>query len=388
MDPTTVIIIILSVLAGGGASGAVVAAVRRYRRDELSKALKRNRRHGERRVSVFDVFWDLGASDFALEMLRHNGLLPTDAEDVDRAHKRLDELIDSHESYNQFIDDSLEAIREFYEAQSGTGSRRQIPTLETRGRKLLSFDEGGQTSSSIEASALVPRSRKERAAEAEERLGHFVDESVDAKARLREAYETPGIRVDGRPTAPGSVIDVDNVADFDPTELLTGIFEGRFTEKLQDWWERRRLHSLKSDLDRQFEDFYDYYVEQVERTPDFYDNLFQTADQWAEEAERIAEIRRGNPLAGEPTEMAADVLLELAEETADAISRRTEMETTQAIERIHAHARRGDFAMAGYLVYLNQHAFFAGRSPEYGQYVQRIENTAHRVKEEIRQIGG
>jgi hypothetical protein len=42
--------------------------------------------------------------------------------------------------------------------------------------------------------------------------------------------------------------------------------------------------------------------------------------------------------------------------------------------------------MAGYLLYLNRYAFFAGRDVDYAQDVRRIENRAHKVREEVRQV--
>jgi len=383
MDPTTVILITLAVLAGGGASGAAVAAVRRKRRARLERALRREQEHDGRSLSLVDVFWDLGASDFALELMRSDELLPADADEVAEAHRRLDAIIESHGSYRQYIDDSLEAIREFHEAGADAANRREIPTLETRARKLLPVG-GGEDSASFEASALVPKSADEREWHGRAALGTYVDESLDEKRRMREARRVPGIRIEGRVRAPDRVVDVDDIAGFEPDELLTSLVEGRIGEQIQQWWEGRQLRSLKKRLDRAFEDIYDYYVAQVDRTPNFYDNLFDTADKWEREAERIAGIREQTPLDDHPASATADLLLQVAEETARSIAGRAERETTEAIERIHEHARRGDFAMAGYLVYLNHHALFAGRGDEYGKYVRRIRNTAHKVKREMR----
>lgn len=386
MDPTTVILILLSILAGGGASKATLDLVRRLRRHRLEEALGRERRHDGRRLSVFDVFWDLGASDFALELMRHDELLPADAGDLQDVHRRLEAVIESHGSYQQFVDDSLEAIREFYRAGADAPNRREVPALETRARKLLPVGEQGGDASSLEVSALVPGDEGGLRERADERLGHFADRSLDEKRRLQKSNRVPGVRAEGRVSSPGSVVDVDDVADFDPGEILTSVVEGRFTETIEEWWEGRKLRGLKDELDRAFEDMYDFYVEQVDRTPGFYDNLFDIADRWEEEADRMREVREQSPLEGHACETAADVLLEMAEETARSIARKSERQTADAIERIHDAARDGDFAMAGYLVYLNHHAFFAGRSPEYGDYVRRIENTAHRVKQEIRRL--
>jgi hypothetical protein len=382
MDAITLIIILLSVLAGGGAGGAAWALAHQQQRRALDEGLKSERPHGGRYVSLFDVFWDLGASDVALEMMRHNNLLPTGGDDVDRAHRELEEVVDSFDGYAEFIEASLEAIREFYEARR-TDSRRQIPTLETRGRKLLPMGEGEENGASISSSALVSRPRG--ASNGREGLGRLIDETLEERTEMRESQRPPDIRLAGTGRGDG-VVDVDDVANFEPIDMLTSIFEGRFTDTLQSWWERRRLRGLKSDLDEQFEAFYDFYVDQVDNIPNFYDNLYATAEQWDREAERIDRLTRRKPLSGTDVGPAARILLETARRTARQIARQAERTTTEAIERIHAFAGQGDFAMAGYLLYLNQHAFFAGRSPDYADYVRRIENTAYRVKEEIRRL--
>ena len=58
----------------------------------------------------------------------------------------------------------------------------------------------------------------------------------------------------------------------------------------------------------------------------------------------------------------------------------------QTIERIHDHARRGDTAMAGYLVYVNHHAFFAGKGEQYSKLVSRVETATYRIQEEVREL--
>lgn len=384
MDPVTVFIILMSVLAGGGAGGVALAAYREHRRREMRRLLGNERTHDGRSLSLFDVFWDLGANDIALEMMRHHGLLPEGLDDGPRAHGELAALVDAYEGYGIFVEETLEVIEEFEEALRNRGDRRNIPTLKSRGRKLLPVDGEAEGDTSIDTAALVPREFAGSGAR-EERLGHYVDEPLDRRVDYREMRRGNGLRVHHRDGETRELIDVDDFAGMSTGDILGGILEGRFTETLEEWWNLRHVRSLKSDLDEAFEQLYDFYVDEVERRSNFYDDLFDQADRWEEEAERLEGIAQRDPLAGQPGELAADVLLEMAVSTARRIAQRAEGNTRKTIERIHAFARRGDFAMAGYLVYLNRNAFFAGRSPDYGDYVRRIENLAHRLKSEVRE---
>jgi len=385
MDPV-VIIIVLATLAGGGATGVAVATYRRRRREAMGESLERKRDHGESPKSLFDVFWDLGASDLALEMMRHEGLLPEEPDEGERAHGRLRELVEAHGDYPTYVRETLEVIEEFEEQRKRGESRRNVPALETRTRKLLEVGGNSSARESLEVGALVERGSASGGTGRSRGAGEAVAASFERRVDVRRSGASSEFRLHQDPEGGGGLLDVDDFEGMSAEEMLGSVFEGRFTETLRDWWERRAVRSLKRDLDEAFERLYDFYVAEVERRPDFYDDLFATAEEWGGEVERLEALRDRAPLAGEPTELAADVLVELALETSRSIVRDVESSTRQAIERIHAYAARGDFAMAGYLVYLNRNAFFAGRSEEYGSYVRRIENLAHRLRREVRRL--
>lgn len=402
MDPTTLIILILTVL-GSGAGGLAVLE-RRLRRQRVGQRIVEERPHGEqesgarRYLSIFDVFWDLGASDFALELMRQHGLLLQDGgdEDLDRVHYNLGDHIEAHESYNGFLEDSLEAIQEFYEAHR-TGGSREMPRLKTRSRKMLPGNrdagpngDGDRRALQVTSLADWQDDRDERGRR--DRLGTLSDESPEARVRCRRQRLAPELPRRSERHVPGTgegdePVDLDEIGKLGPSDLVGGLLEGDFTDRLQAWWEQRRLRSLKSDLDETFERFYDFYVDEVDRDPDFYDMLYGAARRWEREARRIDRLTGSGVLAGHPEEACAELLLEEAVRRAREIAGRTRRNIRETIERIHSHAEEGEFAMAGYLLYLNHHAFFAGRSPGYGDYVRRIDNLAYKVREELRKVG-
>jgi hypothetical protein len=373
VDPVLIVALVLTLLAGGGAE-----AVRRRRRRnrQLREAVQQERPHGQTpgsgaAISLADVFWDLGASDFALEMMRHDGLLMREGTARERrtVHQRLDELIQAAGSYDRFIEDELDAIQEFYEAHRSAGPRRSLPTLESRSRRLLP----GQTQS------WGPRTT-DITTDSNTTNGRTIGRPDD----LESVGPGGGFR---RPGGTGvGEVDLDSIESFSVTDIVDGLVEGRLGSKLETWWNERRLRSLKSQLDDAFGSLYDRYVSMVERTPDYYEQLESPARRWEREAERIDELRELGVLEDEPESMCADVLLNLAVRRACRNADTLRTNVRQIVETIHEHARRDDFAMAGYLLYLNRHAFFAGRDVDYVQDVRRIENRAHKVREEVRQV--
>jgi hypothetical protein len=363
VDPVLIVALVLTLLAGGGAEAV---RRRRRRRRQLREALQQERPHGQKpgggaAVSLADVFWDLGASDFALEMMRHDGLLVREGTARERrtVHQRLDELIQAAGSYDRFIEDELDAIQEFYEAHRSAGPRRSLPTLESRSRRLIP----GQTTNNNRTTN-----------------GRTIGRPGD----LESVGPAGGFRRPGGAAA--GEVDLDSIESFSVTDIVDGLVEGQLGSKLETWWNERRLRSLKSQLDDAFESLYDRYVAMVERTPDYYEQLESPARRWEREAERIDELRELGVLEDEPESMCADVLLILAARRARENARTLRTNVREIVETIHEYARHDDFAMAGYLLYLNRYAFFAGRDVDYAQDVRRIENRAHKVREEVRQV--
>jgi hypothetical protein len=384
MDPIVVLIITLTVAAGGGASGLAVAAYRHRRRKAMRQLLQRKHRHGAESVSLFDVFWDLGASDLALEMMRHEELLPEQSDGERAAHERLQSLVEAHGDYPTYVRETLEVIEEFEEVRRGAANRRTIPALESRARKLLAVDGDEGDAPSVDFDASIASERAGATSGADAHRSASAEMAFEQRVAYRESRSPSDLEV--RHGSGGELLDVDDLDAMSIEDLIGSVFEGRFTETLRSWWNRRTVRGLKSDLDEAFEELYDFYVRETERRPDFYDDLFATAGRWDEEVDQIEALQARDPMAEEPVRLAADVLLEMAAETARSIARNAEANTRQVIEQIHAFARQGDFSMAGYLVYLNRNAFFAGRSPEYGSYVQRVENLAHRLQREVREL--
>ncbi|MFW5967157.1 MAG: hypothetical protein ACOCV2_06545 [Persicimonas sp.] len=420
MDPFVIVILTLVALGGGGAGGAAALWRRHQRRVQMQRAVSDKVDHDGRSLSIFDVFWDLGVSEYALALMDSQKLLLDAPADFERVHQRLDELIDAHGTYTDLIEDNLAAIQEFYREHRRAGARRQLPTMTLRHKKLLPVEDSSNASTDVEEVPMerprsedAPGDEEAGAAEhveseikeddlgnepgdlegeiqedIEQDLGRVVRDSVEERRVYREERSPMAMTVAAGPDdeAGDEGVDVDELVDLEPLQMLQSLFEGRFTERIQKWWKFRRLRAEKSRLDDDFEALYDYYAELAERRSDYYTMLYDMADRWRKEAGRIEELADDAPWRDEPFADCAEALVDRAQTVASQLALSAKLDVDRTVDRIHRFARRGDKAMAGYLLYLNHHAFFAGRAPDYGDYVQRIERRAYRVRRELRKL--
>lgn len=370
MDPVTLsIIAALFVLATGGATTAAVRRRRKKRqRAFLREHLRMRRPIAGQRLAIFDVFWDLGASDFALELMSHHYLLPDEASEqaIAGAWSRLEELVTQHGDYDQFLVDSLEAIQEFFVEHRHAGHRRRLPNLTDAARRVIPVPRR------LEGDQLPART---------DTVESVIPDEADAKKRreYRRGFVDEPLQRD----RPHEDVDLDKVGDIKPLDLLHSVLEGSLAERVEQWWKMRRLRRLRTELDEALADLYHFYADLARRERHFYEPLYDAYRRWKDETTRLRFAASRRSWADQPDARAADVLFELAVELSKQLARRAYDSTYHVVETIHGHARRGDLSMAGYLVYLNRHPLFAGRYPQYADPVRRVEFATHRVREEL-----
>lgn len=370
MEPITVILIFLFGLVGGGAGTAALSSRKKKKRTSFITGLtQKTRVEDGTEVSVFDVYWDLGVSDFALEILHKNRILPVTIDDIDLSHERIHDAVRAHGSYSAFISDTLDAIQEFYDEHTVAGARRDVPQLTSADRKSIKITAIGGDEAPAE-NALVPY------------RGYRPVTSSDLGDRV--AARNGGVAILAE-SGDGIVVDLDSIGATKPLDFLSGIFDGTIGYRVERWWETRQLRQLKTDLDSRLREFYEYYAI-LGQKKSFFEPIYDTARRWDLEVERIQRLNEKAPWSKKPFARVGELLTENALYAAKALAGFSRINVDRTLERIHAHAARGNVAMSGYLVYLNQHAFFAGRAEGYGEYVRRIETAAYKVQQEVRDL--
>lgn len=366
--------IILLVLGGGGVGVSVARSRAAKRRRDMRDAIRQRAVVEDKlEVSLFDVFWDLGVSEYALEIMANQRLLIRGLNDLPAALDALADAVRIHGSYSEFIRDTLDTIQEFYDEHRRAGHRRLLPRLETRATKTLELPAIGGEDAPAEDQLPVPYSGAHRPV-----VARSVTERISARSGGAFAPLVTSVG--------GYQIDVDNLTRVDPMRWLKGVLDGSIGEEFQRWFQMRNVRSLRDELDKTLSNFYTFYVDQVSRNPAFYSQLFDTANRWDLEARRIEELLDRQPLRQSHWAICAEAMLKEARAVSKQLSWLARNNVEQTIGEIHAAARAGDLAMAGYLVYLNHYAFFAGRSPDYSEQLRRIETCTYRLQEELRDL--
>lgn len=366
----------LFVLGAGGVGSTVSSARRRQRRLEIKDGIRqRVRVNGELEVSIFDVFWDLGVSEYALEIMASQRLLIHGVQDLATALDNLKGEVTVHGSYSAYVRETLETIQEFYREHQTAGNRRALPALELREHKTLELP--AVTSDSRETTNLpVPYTGYTGGYQPV--VATSFDERVSARSgeTLSPLVTTMG----------GAAVDIDEVTRVEPMRLLKGLFDGNLSSEINRFFKMWNLRNLRGDLDGHLSAFYSFYVDAVHQDPRFYSHLYDTARRWDLEVQRVEQLLQREKWKGKDWAVCGEVLMREALAVSRQLAWLARNNVDQTVERIHDHARRGDVAMAGYLVYLNHHAFFAGRSDTYMDLVRRVENATYRLQEELREL--
>ena len=384
MEPISILLLLLVTFFGTGAGRQVYKRTKRRRKEELREALLKKFPAPDRYVSLFDIFWDLGVSDYALTIMGHQDLLPKKADDIGDVFHRLDSRIQDHGSYEAFIADVLEAIQEFYEEHRAAGDRRLLPTLETRTQKLLPVGQGEQPTATT--GMMVAISGDKVKEEEVDGLpdGYLLDIELEERARVRESRMATNTAL--VPVGSHGSVDIDDLLRASPLDILKGLLGGRFGERLNKWVQLRELRGLRAELDGHLGALYRYFERSAASNPDFFAPLYDLPRRWEREAIRIELLERHRPWKEREDAQACDLLIEEARILARYLSRHAKKNTDDALGAIRDCANKGDTSMAGYLVYVNRFAFFAGRGDGHASIITEIEYATAKIQAELRAL--
>jgi hypothetical protein len=365
VDPITLAVLAVVGLAGSGGIAAVVRARRAEARGAaMREALRRAIPIGaEPPVSLLDVFWDLGASDFALELMAGQDLLLDAPAGLGAVARALTDAVALRGSYKGFIEEQLETIQEYYREHRGAGDRRAIPALSTPAAKALP-PVGGTDAG---AGSL--------------RVFSGIEGSVAAD---RNAWRT-GV-VTGPLHGSSGTVDVDRVLDVDLGRLLGSIFDGSIGREAKRWFAMRSARTLRDELDRSLEELYRAYATHVRPYPTNMAHLYDAARRWEGDATRVEMLLASTPFAGRSWALCGKTLLEEAHAMAQTLAIGAAENVTGVLAHIDALAAQGNTAMAGYFVYVNRYPLFVGRMELAMPHVGAIETALARLQREFSEL--
>ena len=371
MDPFTIAALIALAVAGSGAAAVgVVASRRASKRQAMREAVRAPVPCGSHApVSVFDVFWDLGASEFALAMMAHRDVLLSDGDDVSRLVHTLGAEIERSGGRAAYIAEQLEAIEEYYRDHNAAGDRRKILSLAAPLRKMLPAAGATSTGSQVDVSY------------AGQITGGVADRDVwrsgGQVGPLSQGDEDNNIEV-----------DVDAAVATDVQTLLKSLFgNGSILKEAKRWFAMRTARKLRDELDRGLEELHRIFAAHLRTEPQCLANLHDSARRWEAEGVRVAALKADATYKGQSWAMCADVLADEAIIMADALARTAHSNVDETLARIDSLATSNEAAMAGYLVYVNRYAFFAGHTGLCEAVVGRVDRALASLANELRRLG-
>lgn len=387
MDPFSIVLLMMLTLGVGGAGRVSYRKRQKRRRELMREAILTELALPGQLVSIYDLFWDLGVSDYALEIMASRGLLPEHPDQLPAVRASMREQIMDHGSYEAFVHDLISAIEEFYRDHQRAGHRRQLPTLRLEAVKLLPAPAGASDAIPGDAapgtSMVTWRDRQAPSDALPE--GYLLDIGLEQRSQWRETRAVGQLKVMSDASGQASV-DIDHLLKLSPGALLQSMFQGRFRKEALRWFDLQRLRQLRRELDVALSGMFEFFDRQVRQDAQFFKPLYDLTLRWREEAERIERLEAERGWAKRSWALAADVLVEEARIMARYLERHARKNADEAIASLRQHAQRGDLAMAGYLVYINHYAFMAGCREDYSELVRAVEFATHKIQQEMGQL--
>lgn len=244
--------------------------------------------------SLADLFWALGATPLALELMIRRELVPRDGQPPDVAHRALRDDIAAFGGWQPFLDALHEVLGELEEEARRARLHRNLPHLALPSERLL-----------------------------------------------------PGARADAPPIA------VDGTADPRLGTLVESLFSGRLEETLARWWGERDLRKARRTLDARLRDLARTVIGTLP-LPALAQRLHAMGHARSVERDRIERLCGEHRGATGPWRHAVQALLESALVRATDELDRAEEQAARLVRELHEHAAAGQLERVGWLLYVNR----------------------------------
>ena len=356
MDPITLVLI----GAGGAALASLAAAAgpvwRRVRlgraRDLVTRPIIGAGAGNAAPRSVYDVFVDLGSSEYALEVMRHMGLIPDAEEDLELVASNLGDAISSFGGYEPMVSSLKETIQEMSEEKD------KDPAEILKGRlTLIAPRQTDALLPAVERPAL-PEGEEVKQLEAETATSR-VAAAVDAPPRLHATVDDALAELFGAGRSPhAGVLDegTGGLAAIVIGGVLGSLTTGGFWDGVSRFVQRRRVKQMRSKLAQELTglslDLFHSPQEihqQVERNL----ALIVQERRWVVERRR-RELARHKKLPRKQRSTAHMALKVLASREAQQGLVGAERDIKKLTTQITRHRRGGRHDLAGFLIYVNR----------------------------------
>lgn len=315
-------------------------------------------------VSLFDIFWDLGSSEFALAMMAHRGVLLDDAHDSSRLVHTLGDEIARCGGRSAYVAEQLESIEEYYRDHLQPGDRRKVLSLAAPTHKML--PARGETGGTAH-------------------VGVSYAAAIDGVSD-RDAWRT-GTQVGPLGLGQSGDLDVDAAVDLDVQRLLGSLFGGgSVLAEAKRWFALREARKLRDTLDHALTSLFEVYATHVRGDGQVLANLHDSGLRWEAEVTRTQAMRQDATYREQPWGTCADVLAEEAITLAQALAAQAHSNVDETLARLDELAAAKETAMAGYLVYVNRYAFFAGRTGLCDEAVRLVEVALGQLATELKRL--
>lgn len=369
MDPIT-----LAILIGAGAAaaaGVTAGAVPIWRRIRIGRARELVTRPiigagagATAPRSVADVFRDLGSTEYALEVMRHMGLIPETEEDLEVVTGNLTDAIASYGGYDLLIESLRETIQDLTQ-EKGTEpsqilSRRLTLNAPHQTEALLPAVNrpGGALPAPEEIKRLEARARSSREAGERGAADGSSEPAAKLHATVEEALEELFGPASGRDPNAGSLDEGPggSIAAIVVGGVLGSLTTGGFWEGVSRFVHRRRVKQMRTRLNQELSGLsLDLFhapqpiSQQVERNLE----LVVQERRWVVERRR-REIARHRKAPARQRSAAQTALRMLASREAQEALVGAERDTRKLKAQITRHRRSGHHELAGFLIYVNR----------------------------------
>lgn len=381
MDPITLILI----CAGGAAAAGLSASIGPIWR---SVKLRRSRDLINRPIigaqvgvaaprSVYDIFCDLGSTEYALEVMRHMDLLPEKEEDLELAASNLSDAIASFGGYDAMVVTLKETIEELSQEKD----KDPAEILKRR----LTLEAPRQTDALLPAverpdePGALPEGEeiKQLEAKAGQSSGPMLHATVDdALAELFGANRNPhaGVLDEGAGGLAAIVIG----------GVLGSLTTGGFWDGVSRFVQRRRVKQMRSKLSEELAglslDLF-HSPQMIHQQVDQNLALLVQERRWVVERRRRA-LARHRKLPRKQRSTVQMALKLIASDDARKGLAGAERDIKKLTSQITRHRRSGRHDLAGFLIYVNRTDMLRGLDL-FDARIQAIEEAGEQLRQAL-----